>query len=623
MSRRRLLGLLVILGLGGAAWFHRSPIELPAGERERIPSAPETAPTGHALLLVDDSAIRDAAGRGTWSALDPSYAWWSLLREEWGDTAILDVGSAGPEAVDRALASATWIVVSRSAGPLDPSLRARLARAVDRGAMLWLDQPKEALAADWGFVPRSPLPCPPVSAVTSSLPFLSDPWWTELPTPTTWTPGDSPGNAQAILETGDGPAIWRIPHGRGAVLLSAIDLARWFTALRQGVPQEDFSIVGTRGSGGRERYLQPNDFMADPDRTEAWTPRADLLIRSLLRATLPLPWPRLSPVPAGQAGLFLMTHDEEGFGDRSTFMSDESARQGVTSTFYLIPRRMTVAGTQAMLDAGAETQLHWNRGFWQSERDRLGLGPWRPLVRDQSLHRQVEALRAVLPDDAPPIDQNRNHGLLWDAHWTRTFRILEANGFRFDSTYGPDETLLGWVFDTARPYHPLDATGFPFSLVELPFPFQDDERYPEGAQTRLLRESAAGLRAVMAPIFHTVTMQWNPAAHRMRGWLDAYEEAPHYRHDVRSVGSYLDFRANRLASTVRARVDSLVHVQVEVRGDEQALEVPALDGHTVEAIRVGGEPVRLGDPEPWGWWQVPLPRGSHAVTVRYSRESPR
>jgi len=529
---------------------------------------------------------------------------------------VLDVDDTAAGDGATALAAATWIVVSRSVADLDPPLRDALLAAAEAGAMVWWDQPTGALAASLGWDPGAPRPCPPLTAVSAELPFGPRDWWADLPVPTTWTPGAAPDGARVLVTTAEGPGVWRIDRGRGALLVSALDLGRWFTALRQGVPREDFSVVGTRGSGGRERYLQPNDFMADPDRTEAWLPRADLLLRSLLRASLPLLWPRLSPIPAGHAGLFLMTHDEEGFGDRSTFMSDESARHGVTSTMYLIPRRMTVAGTSAMLAAGAETQLHWNRGFWQTERDRLGIGPWRPLVRDQALHRQVEALRSVLPSDAPPTDQNRNHGLLWDPHWSRTFRILEANDFRFDSTYGPDETLLGWVFDTARPYHPLDANGFPFRLIELPFPFQDDERYPEGAQTRFLRESAAGVRAVMAPIFHTVTMQWNPSAHRMRGWLASYEEAPHFRHDIRSVGAYLDFRDARLASRLRASAGDELRAVLRVAGPEQALEIPALAGASPPAVTLDGVPVDLGDPEPWGWWQLPLAPGDHTVTIR-------
>jgi len=82
MSRGRILLGVILLGLAAAAWLHRNPLELDVVERETLPGPPQTAPTGNALLLVDHARLREAAAGGTWSSLDASYAWWSLLREE-------------------------------------------------------------------------------------------------------------------------------------------------------------------------------------------------------------------------------------------------------------------------------------------------------------------------------------------------------------------------------------------------------------------------------------------------------------------------------------------------------------------------------------------------------------
>ena len=76
-------------------------------------------------------------------------------------------------------------------------------------------------------------------------------------------------------------------------------------------------------------------------------------------------------------------------------------------------------------------------------------------------------------------------------------------------------------------------------------------------------------------------MKWNPAAFRMRGWLELYDFSAEVDHPVWSVSRYLDFLGARLAS-------------------ELVLESVGGEGWTARATVVG-DTLRVDLPRSEGW----------------------
>jgi hypothetical protein len=630
--RRKALAASLLALCGAAAvvaqHYGRKPVWLdnPDAEQPAEPPAAVAAPS--ALLLYDGARVEAAAAGGSSAQLDCSLAWLSVLEEEAGATRCLDVRLAGAADLRKTTERGRPLVavVTRSCGALAADLTTALFQLAEQGSLLILEQPDDSVLrptrvglSAQAFAPRR------LTRVAPMLPYAPPGWADGMPVITTCQrPSACPPDDQALLWLDGGAAAWRLAWERGAVVVLACDLGRWLTALWQGVPQDDFSVHGTHNSHGPERGVEPDDLVADPTRVVAWVPRADLLARTVLASGFALaPTARLSPLPAGTAGLFVMTHDEDSFGDRSTFLSDLAASEGASSTFFAIPDRITVAGTSAMLQAGCDVQLQWNRGSWLHQVRRIGVGPWRPLAKELNLADQVQALQRRLPAGAPAVTMNRTHALLWDGHWTRTLRILQAQHFELDSSYGPAEGRFGYVFETGRPYHPLDVTGYPFALLELPFCFQDDKRYDPALQEQLLADSEAGYHCVLTPIFHTATMQRNPDAFRMRGLLQSFSAAAHHRHPVMSMSHYLAFRHARLqgrALLVEADAGrGRRRFQLHVVGEGQALELtPSAAGlGLLRAIELDGGTLPAPPAERWGWVQIPLPAGEHTIVAVY------
>jgi len=337
------------------------------------------------------------------------------------------------------------------------------------------------------------------------------------------------------------------------------------------------------------------------------------------RLLLPAWW----PFPRAAAGVVALTYDEEGFGDRSAWMAEQTAAAGLGATFFVLPAGgLTPAGARRLVALGGDLQVHWNRGFFGQRTDvPLGLGPFIFARSELSLAEQRAAVEELLP---PPrrIWLNRNHGLLWDAPWATSFRQLAAAGLLADSTYGPaGPGRCGYLFGTGLPFRPLDRSGFPFALYEVPFLFQDDEEYTAAFQLELLQRSQAGDHQLLTVIYHTNTMARVPAADRIQRWLDLPAQARATEHLVLDLGTFLRFywarNQSRLLSSFR---EGVLQVDAEAVAAGLTLRLPevAPDGTRPVALRLDGQPVPLATTvRRAGSLLLPLERGRHAVTVSY------
>jgi len=369
--------------------------------------------------------------------------------------------------------------------------------------------------------------------------------------------------------------------------------------------------------------IQPHALLPSGSPGVVMEPQADRQERACwARIEQQVPIPRWWYHPHAAAGVVALTHDEEGFGDRSRWMAEHEGSQLLRSTMFVIPGAMTAGGAMSILAEGADVQLHWNRGFFaQYVEQRLGFGPFRPLVRTRSLREQKEALLGLLPPSGQAVLLNRNHGLVWDPEWGKSFRILAAAGIAADSTYGPTGAgRFGYIFGTGLPFSPLDENGLPLPLHEVPFLFQDDEEYSIARQVELLERSEQGDHQLIVAIFHVNTMARVPSLERMHGWLELPRQARQHAHQVMDLGSFLRFWWDRARSPIRSSYQQgKLSIEVQALVEGLTLRLPErADGSTLWAIVVDGDRF----PVAWavryaGAVLIPLSPGRHVLEVHY------
>lgn len=590
-SRRRrralaLLGwaLLYAAILAGIA-LHRSPRRI--GPRE-VPmqggsAFPEARSDALALLVLPPAfaapassapgaAGATAAGRAAsaarFSTLEPAQAWGNWLLQEFGSLRTATVADLDTLALDRL----ALVVVPQACGAgLAETVRARLQAFAQRGGVvLWERGPPTTDSRDPARGPAAlswlatGLADSTLAARLSELP-LAGAATGELDPLSSWEPllraqpaavprdaGRSGGRASAPPPRDETTLASAGRRGQGGEVLLDLPFARHLLTWQQGRPADDFAIPLRHRAEAGVPFCQPNALVPDPRLLETLYPHADAWERLLAVCIESVrPVPRLWYFPYAYDGAWAMTHDDEDFGDLSRWMTLEENRQGAASTLYIIPRRITAQGAADMAADGCDLALHWWRG-WSADLTRpVGVFGWTPLRRVWSLTEQRDRLQSLLPAGSGPIISNRVHGLMWDAHYTRDFRRLEAAGFKLDSTYGPaGRKQLGYQFGTGFPFHPLDTDGRPFRLLEVPFLYQDDENWRPDLDEELLRDSAGSLHQLLVPLYHATTMRWTPSAEVMDGYLASFDRARRWNHWVTTLEGYRRFWERRAGARI-------------------------------------------------------------------------
>ncbi len=368
--------------------------------------------------------------------------------------------------------------------------------------------------------------------------------------------------------------------------------------------------------------LQPQSLLEPGAPELTYEPTVDVRERALRRRVDGLrPVPGFWAHPDAAPAFVAVTVDEENFGDRSAWIARAFTDQEVASTTFVIPDAMTAAGVTALAEAGSVQQLHWNRGFFHvAPIERWGIGPYHPIERRLSLVEQRDALRTLGGCDGELL-MNRNHGLVWDPEFGRTFRMLHAAGIEVDSTYGPTgEGVLGYVFGTGLPYRPLDAGGWPFPMLEIPFQYQDDEEFSRAAQSRLIDEAATLYHTVVVPTFHTNTMSRVPSAEAIEGTREIGAVARDAGAAVGSLDEYAEFWRDRLLSSVDAVMDGDdLTIACRAIGPRQSIRVPfESNGRRAGAIIGDIETDAVAAPRRIGSDVViPVPPGKSTWLIEY------
>jgi hypothetical protein len=650
-----LLSLLALVAVGW--WLQSRPWLFKASDPEVTGTPPPPSPAvGDALLVLPALPDEPAASFGS---LDMAMGWYNTLGQELGSFRHVGVGALA----EADLAGTRLLVLPvSSAEAVSGPQRAMIQRWLEGGGLLLIEQPDARWSEALGVTleaegrPTRRLSGAPGVPTRGELrdALLNAPVLTTLKL----AQGGPEGSASpaTLLEVDGKPAMLHRARGRGHAYVLTVDLARAVVSLQQGRPQEDFSLPALpEGSGMPAGMTQPWVAVAAEELLDNATPYADLLERNVLEITSRhSPLPRLWYFPGALMGVWIMSHDEEAFGDKALFLTDWEHARGEASTTFVIPGPMSPEALRRMLSQGHDVQVHWNRGFLGERTSHaLGLGPWRPVALEMSLTEQRAWIEDAGGGQAAAL--NRVHGLVWDQDWSRSFRRLAGAQIAADSTYGPTgPKQFGYLFGTGMPFYPLDRSGNLLPVLEVPFVLQDDENLQATRHRRMVNQSEEGFHQVIMPIYHSNTMANRPAVEVMQSWREGFEHARRHNHWVTTLRDYLIFDQARRSSTLSSRFDpesrrlevlvSLARPRIkaalpprEVNGKVQApaenealcpaLAVPQqYRGNGVEAARVDGATLplrRMGRSGDGFFHTIPLSCGEHKVEIIYSgRESP-
>ncbi|MEL6181822.1 MAG: hypothetical protein AAFS10_22875, partial [Myxococcota bacterium] len=443
------LFVIVLLGLiAGAYYLHVSPLLVTTHDPQVSGTLPPpTQPTADTMLLLPDR-IEGASQADAFQTLDMSYGWFNTLAQEQGALRHVSVSRFVPGL----LGDVRLLVVSRGAAA---SLTMPRLEAIDQwvheGGVLLVEQP----GPRWSTLTRLPLEqgtLRPTRRVTAAdgapLRGAFRDAMLDMPMPTTMVqldlaaPSADPSNPMRIMLEVDGrPALIYSPVGQGHVYTLTIDMARAITTLQQGRPNNDFTLPISDEDASQlpPGMTYPHQMLASTRMQANVIPYADLLERNVMETvSMHVPLPRLWYFPDHHTGVFIMSHEEDRFGDRSSFILEWENAHNLPSTFFFTSGSPSDALLRHSVTAGHDPQLQWNRGQdGDLLTSRAGISLWQPLQHEMSLLAQKHAATTQLGDR--PITLTRIQGQLIDAHWSSTFEKLAAAQIVADSTYGPTE----------------------------------------------------------------------------------------------------------------------------------------------------------------------------------------
>src|SRR5690606_34338159 len=203
------------------------------------------------------------------------------------------------------------------------------------------------------------------------------------------------------------------------------DYGMAITALQQGLPDDDFTIpVPEDIEDDDVEYTQPNVLVSNPRMFQTNIPYADLLERHMFYAVL-RNRPSVRPwlYPGANLGAVVMTHEERGFGDKANYMAEYESMLGVSGTYFVSASEITNDGLDDLGKYGADVGIGWHRSPANPIYESRGLGRLRPYQTELTLIEQLDRLEGWAGRN---VYTGRVHDLVWDRHYTSTFRKLNA-----------------------------------------------------------------------------------------------------------------------------------------------------------------------------------------------------
>lgn len=510
---KKLTNIILVAGIFGALlavvnYFSHYPVKIEADEPEVYGEPFLRSVESDVALVVDTSAIRAAGQSGRFSQTDWSYGWMNLLLQEERRFDILNA----TEVVKNSETASILIVTQSAAQSVAPSQVTTLYELPEKqtltnltaGAIQLPEKSQEMFLSDYGM----PLVVFPLSVDTT--------------------------RAKALWSLESVIVLAEIVVGGSRILVSGFNFGALAVRVQQGLPNDDFTVTPRITKKTGFYPLVSGDLAADSAFHERFEPFFDRFEKDY--------WMKIAPgrqranlFKDGPRGAFVVSHDEEGMGDLAAWQPEQEQRWGVKSNVFVSPAAITKHGVERMISAGAEVGLHPDQ---YSYFRRPGLPGLRPFRVEVAINEQQRHLQGLSPDDQSFI-LSRNHWLLWEERYTAPLRKLAAAGVRFDLSYGPlGEGLIGYIFGTAFPFVPLDTNGFPLPILELPFLFQDDERFEIEYLARFT-DTSAFTEEIVNGIFHSNTMGHSPDTLIISGWRESFIQAEASGLPIKQYGDIL------------------------------------------------------------------------------------
>jgi hypothetical protein len=551
------LGLLTLLALLlGGVLLNAHPFQFDAEDIEIDGALPPQVGRGDTLLLLPAS---DSVAE-TFGELDFSFAWYNTLAQEVGPFRI-QLGSALARADLQQLQLV--VVPARVAHSLDAASIALLLDFVEKGGSLIVEMPSPSWVKLTG-IQENPGYAKSMKQLTAAVgSSLQGDFRLHLLD----TPISGPlmrldlldisaiAHGDPLLEVDGIPAHFHRNVGLGHVFVLGFDFGRVITALQQGLPEDDFSVVDNAEE--QTEFTSSEALMAHAKMRNAGVPYADLLERHVIYATLRYrPAPRLWHFANDALGALCLTHDEHSFGDRSAFFAEYEAAHQASSTYFVSTREVTNDGLDALSALGIEIGLAWHRSSPDPIYQSKGVGRFTPYQIALSLTEQRDLLQGWA---ARRIVSARVHDGVWDRDYFSNFRKLAGGGVYVDSSYGPSsENYWGYLFGTGLPFYVIDRNGLPLPLYELPFLASDESRLrvdDVDVLAKLLRESKAGFHQLVTASVDADSMARQPRSDTLESYLAAIALASEQKLWITQVVEYVLFYDSRRSAEMVSSFD--------------------------------------------------------------------
>ena len=584
----------------------RHPITIAAGDPELQGRPMPVEGRGDMLVVLSDQGAAAAAEAGE---PDRSWIWVDLIGQEVGPVTTAQL----EELTSEMLQAYRTVIMTRSTA-WDPAADAHLERLetfATAGGTLALELPTGLIrarfgadgAGGWrraGAVTAAEGVPPEVVEDIRKVPLLTRYLGSTSPAP----------ESETLLAIDGAPVIYDRRIGSGEVIVFDFEVGAQISRMQQGRPD--------RGGRARPRRngqpLRTFDLAATPALLSSTVPYADLLERYIAHAVIGHREPLFSlwPYPDGKRGAVITSHDSRRHAERPLWMSIHERSLGARSTTFVaapaaLPQEATPFPDSEFVGHAAMLWI-----LEPEEEDlyrRYGLFGFHPVRQTLTLVGQLERLEEMLGDDAD-VRGVRIWDSRWTTHATEPYRVMDAAELRYSTTYAPAPGgPPGYIFGTCQPFTPLDVSGHPFRLQEVPICFAN----PETDQELELFDEALANAAEDVWALHILTSAdrfiERPDLHSFDIWRNALRYADANDMWVGGAGELVSFRRRRattalhvisteIASTTvegEPRV-VLYTVEVETSGRGQVLMIPdSYRGLTFDQATRGGAEAQLYD----------------------------
>ncbi len=623
--------ILIVLVFGYSAI--QEPRFRPAEPDVADGSKPPDRTEGDVLLITP---VAPASQAREFEQLDCTFAWYNALWHYYGTFASAPANDITPQV----LAGHTVVIVpARVAVELSTTARSHLERFAREGGQLVVEMPRRGWEPIIGLSTIGQIAR--AGNITSVEGLGDDDPRTEhlsqAPLAGRLLPSDDLEHwplGPVLFDVNDRAGLVAQSLGEGQVYAILFDLACSITAMYQGYPTERMAF----GPPGRDRFAATAERVREEEMLTASAPYADLLVRAVLdRIPERRPLARLWPFPAGYAGAAMSIHAADT-NPRAVFgYADHAHDEDAATTLFVAPDHFSANHAALASAVNADVGLLWVLGEQRPPiTEGVGVGAIQPWERELPLGDQQAMLDARR--DTPVYRRLvRTEGAYFETDWASTFHAMAGANITLDASFGPsDPSQHGYLFGTGMPFHPMDARGRLFSLLEAPFVLDGASVSSERLET-MFAQSRDAFHQPLVISLGADAMRHQPSAGIMLGFRDFHDLARHHDHWLTTLSDYVDFLTARRESVItsqwsepKARLTVSVNLlgaklATAPEGAIPAVAVPArYENREIEALKIDDEslsPDDLTRSGPGDELLLELGPGRHVITIYYQSSS--